>query len=332
MTIAEKRQIQDTGREVSIAAPRCEQGTLSLPDPFVLENGASLFGAGLAWQCIGAEAAPLVIVLGGISAHRRCVDAQGKGWWEAQCGAGRALDIERFRLLSVDWLGGCDDSTGPVAGQPFPAVSSTDQARAILLLLNRLGVRHVHAIVGASYGGAVAQHLAALLGRRLSKLVLLSAAHKASQFALALRDVQRSILDLGGDSSAALAIVRALAIIGYRTPQGFEDRFSANGDAVAWLARHGNTFAERFNASAYRCLSTSLDSHCIDPAAIAVPTTILSVDEDLLVPPALSREFAATCSGPCELVEISSTYGHDAFLKEEAIVADLLHRVLGQTS
>jgi homoserine O-acetyltransferase/O-succinyltransferase len=143
--------------------------------------------------------------------------------------------------------------------------------------------------------------------------------------------VQRSILDLGDDSPAALALVRALAIIGYRTPQGFEERFSESADAVAWLAHHGNAFAERFNASAYRCLSTSLDAHRIDPAAISVPTTILSVDQDLLVPPSLSREFSETCAGPCELVEISSSYGHDAFLKEESVVADLLRRVLGQT-
>ncbi len=319
--------IAETLRIPAPAAPSCEEGVLVLPDPFVLESGASLRGAGLAWQCAGPAAAPLIVVLGGISAHRRCSDVDGNGWWAVQCGSGRALDTDRYRLLSIDWLGGCDTSTGPLAGETFPAVSSTDQARAVLLLLNRLGIRHVHAIVGASYGGAVAQHLAALLGRRAVRLVLLSAAHKPSQFALALRDIQRAILDLGDDSPASLALVRALAIVGYRTPEGFENRF-ADGGAVDWLAHHGRVFAERFNASSYRCLSESLDAHHIDPAAISVPTTIFSVDGDLLVPPSLSRAFAAACSGECELVEISSHYGHDAFLKEETIVDDLLRRVV----
>ncbi|HEY4138369.1 MAG TPA: alpha/beta fold hydrolase, partial [Casimicrobiaceae bacterium] len=308
---------------------QCAQGVLALSDPFALESGDALHDAGLAWQCVGPDAAPLVVVLGGISAHRRCSGFAGAGWWEAQCGEGLALDVERFRLLSVDWLGGCDDSTGPESGCDFPAITTTDQARAILLLLNRLGVRHVHAIVGASYGGAVGQLLAALLGRRLGRLVLLSAGHRPSQFALALRDVQRSILDLGENSAASLALVRALAIIGYRTPQGFEERFATSNDgAIEWLAQHGKRFAQRFNASAYRCLSTSLDAHRIDPAAITVPTTVFTVVEDLLVPPSLSREFAATCTGPCDLVEISSIYGHDAFLKEKTIVADVLRRSL----
>jgi homoserine O-acetyltransferase/O-succinyltransferase len=300
-----------------------EYGLLPLPGPFILESGQPLYRATLAWQCIGPAHAPLIIVLGGISAHRRC-----ESWWHAQCGPERALDTERYRLLAIDWLGGCDDSTGPQTGQTFPAVSTTDQARAILLLLNRRGVRHVHAIVGASYGGAVAQHLAALLGRRLGRLITLSAAHKPSQFALALRDIQRSILDLGEDSATALALVRALAVVGYRTPEGFERRFAETNGATAWLAHHGRVFSERFNASSYRCLSASLDSHCIDPAAITVPTTVFSVAEDLLVPPSLSREFAASCRGRCELFEIASNYGHDAFLKEETIVGGLLRRVL----
>ncbi len=304
-----------------------ENGVLGLPDPFVLESGETLSDARLAWECVGPAKAPLIVVLGGISAHRRCSDR-----WQAQCGAGRALDFERFRLLSIDWLGGCDASTGLRAGDSFPAVSTTDQARAILLLLNRSGARHVHAVVGASYGGAVAQHLAALLGRRLGHLVVLSAAHKPSQFALALRDIQRSILDLGDDSAQALALVRALAIVGYRTPEGFERRFGGGEGAAAWLAHHGRAFAERFNASSYRCLSASLDSHVIDPAAITVPTTIFSVVEDLLVPPSLSREFASACGGPCEVVEIASNFGHDAFLKEEVIVGDLVRRVLEKQS
>jgi homoserine O-acetyltransferase len=328
MTNAEKRRPES---ERATREIRCEQGVLALPSPFALESGESLPNGELAWQCVGPDTAPLIVVLGGISAHRQCSGFAGAGWWEAQCGTGQALDIERFRLLSIDWLGGCDESTGPRLGDEFPAISTTDQARAILLLLNRLGVRHVHGIVGASYGGAVAQHLATLLGRRLGHLVLLSAAHRPSQFALALRDVQRSILDLGENSAASLALVRALAIVGYRTPQGFEERFAESNGAIEWLAQHGRNFAQRFNASAYRCLSTSLDTHCIDATAIGVSTTVFSVNEDLLVPPALSREFVATCAGPCELVEISSHYGHDAFLKEEKIVAGVLRRALEHT-
>src|SRR5450432_70810 len=283
------------------------EGELALPDPFSLESGAELRGARLAWQCAGPAHAPLVIVLGGISAHRRCCAQDGNGWWQSQCGPQRALDSRHYCLLGVDWLGGVDASTGPRcdaeftpaahAGEgEFPSVSSSDQARALLLLLNRLSVRRVHLLVGASYGGAVAQQLATLLGDRLRRLVLLSAAHRTSQFGLALRHIQRAILDLGGDTRQALALARSLAVLGYRTPNGIEARFNNDdtdvGGVLGWLAHHGERFAQRFDAAAYRCLGASLDAHAVDPAAIRVPTVLLSVREDLLVPPALLREYA----------------------------------------
>lgn len=307
-----------------------QQGELALPDPFLLDSGESLRHAKLAWQCSGPADAPLVVVLGGISAHRRACAPDGRGWWQEQCGEGRALDTLRYRVLSIDWLGGVDDSTGPQGDAAFPQISSADQARALLLLLNRFGVRRVHLLAGASYGGAVAQQLAVLLGERLRRLVLLSAAHRSSQFGRALRHVQRTILDLGGDAAAALALARSLAVLGYRTPEGIEQRFGAGSseDTLAWLAHHGERFTARFNTAAYRCLGASLDTHVIDPAAVRVPTTLLAVREDLIVPLSLLREYAANAGAACELVEISSEFGHDAFLKEEALVANLLRTAL----
>jgi homoserine O-acetyltransferase len=313
--------------EIRPAASLWREGILALPNPFVLESGAMLRGARLAWQCVGPDQAPLIVVLGGISAHAKACARDGGGWYELQCGEGRALDSARYRLLGIDWLGGVDGSTGPHGDEDFPAISTTDQARALLLLLNRLGVRRVHLVVGASYGGNVAQQLAVLLGDRLRHLVLLSAAHRTSQFGLALRHVQRTILDLGGDQKAGLALARALAVLGYRSPEGLEARFGDGDDVLTWLAHHGVKFVARFDAAAYRCLSASVDAHRIDPAAIRAPTTQLAVRDDLIVPLSLLREYAARAPR-CALVEIASAYGHDAFLKEEEVVGNVLRAAL----
>lgn len=326
----------DTQRRDAQARVQWLEGELTLPAAFALESGEILSNAKLAWSCTGPADAPLIVVLGGISAHRRVCARDGRGWWEAQCGAGRPLDIERYRLLGIDWLGGCDASTGPRGSglNEFPAISTLDQARAILLLLNRLGVRRVHLAVGASYGGNVAQQLAILLGERLQRLVLLSAAHRPAQFGLALRHVQRAILELGADNAEALALARSLAVLGYRTPESLEQRFGGEEvaprdvDGVAgWVDHHGAKFVRRFDADAYRCLGRSLDAHTIDPLAITAPTTLFAVREDLTVPLSLLREYAVRARA-CELVEIDSVYGHDAFLKEESTVAVLLQQAL----
>jgi homoserine O-acetyltransferase/O-succinyltransferase len=347
----------------TIAAPApasaWERGVLDLPQPFRLESGEVLENARLAWQCAGPADAPLIIALGGISAHRRPCSAEANGWWESQCGAGKTLDTQRYRVLGIDWLGGCDESTGPRShevnasrealqslslpcaagegkgqGLEFPTISTADQARALLLLLNRQGVRRVHLLVGASYGGNVAQHLAALLGDRLRKLVLLSAAHRPAQFGLGLRHIQRAIIDLGGGQPEALALARALAVLCYRTTEGVEQRFaddSSRNGVIGWLQHHGEKFSRRFDTDAYRCLGRSLDGHQIDPATIRVPTTLFAVREDLTVPLSLLHEYAAQAGKLCQLVEISSPHGHDAFLKEDAAVSAVLAAALEVT-
>jgi len=320
----------------SVAASGWQQGVLDLPQPFRLESGQVLESARLAWQCAGPADAPLIVALGGISAHRRTCSAEGNGWWESQCGSGKTLDTQHYRVLGIDWLGGCDGSTGPGShqagqGQEFPVVSTGDQARALLLLLNRLGVRRVHLLVGASYGGNVAQHLAALLGDRLRKLVLLSAAHCPAQFGLGLRHIQRAILDLGGETPEALALARSLAVLCYRTTEGVEQRFAddtSRDGVVGWLQHHGEKFSRRFDTAAYRCLGRSLDGHRIDPETIRAPTTVFAVREDLTVPLSLLHEYVERAGGNCQLVEISSAHGHDAFLKEEAAVSAILAAAL----
>jgi homoserine O-acetyltransferase len=349
----------------SVTASVWQQGVLDLPQAFRLESGQVLQNARLAWQCAGPADAPLIIALGGISAHRRPCSAEGNGWWESQCGDGKTLDTQRYRVLGIDWLGGCDKSTGPRTyeinpsrearqslplpcaagegtgrGQPetnpwsgkgFPVISTADQARALLLLLNRLGIRRVHLLVGASYGGNVAQHLAALLGDRLRNLVLLSAAHCPAQFGLGLRHIQRAILDLGGETPEALALARSLAVLCYRTTEGVEQRFAndtARDGVVGWLQHHGETFSHRFDTAAYRCLGRSLDGHQIDPETIRAPTTVFAVREDLTVPLSLLHEYVKRAGGNCQLVEVSSAHGHDAFLKEETAVSAILAAAL----
>ena len=318
----------------SVHASAWQQGVLDLPQPFRLESGKILENARLAWQCAGPVDAPLIVALGGISAHRQPCSAEGNGWWESQCGVGRTLDTQRYRVLGIDWLGGCDQSTGPRGDAEFPVISTADQARALLLLLNRLGVRRVHLLVGASYGGNVAQHLAALLGDRLRKLVLLSAAHRPAQFGLGLRHIQRAILDLGGETPEALALARSLAVLCYRTTEGVEQRFADDASrdgVVGWLQHHGESFSRRFDTAAYRGLGRSLDGHRIDPETVRAPTVVFAVREDLTVPLSLLREYTERAGANCQLVEISSEHGHDAFLKEKAAVSAILAAALEST-
>ena len=314
----------ETATAASASSVPCERGVLRLP-PLQLCAGSSLEGAELAWQAWGPREAPVTSVLGGISAGRDVGD-----WWSAQCGVGRRLDPRRQRLVSIDWLGGSDRSTGPCGDESFPAIDSLDQAHAILALLNHLGIARVTTVVGASYGGCVAQHLGVLLGKRLERLVIIGAAHRASPWALALRHLQRAgIVAAAGDPAAerdALQRARALAVLAYRTPDELEARFGEVDPAhgvLGWLDAHGERFARRFDGQAFLRLSASLDAHACEVGRIVALTTVVAFAEDLIVPLALAEACARRIPG-ARLVALHSPYGHDAFLKEATAIAAVL--------
>jgi homoserine O-acetyltransferase len=156
----------------------------------------------------------------------------------------------------------------------------------------------------------------------------------------AWRSVQRAIVRYAlahGQGRQGLVLARALAMATYRSAREFEERFAGPAEATAdgfrfpvetYLMARGESYAAVYKPEAFVCLSESIDLHRVEPEAIRVPTTLLGVQEDQLVPLADMRELRDRHGGNCSLVEISSIYGHDAFLKETEVLRDLLARAL----
>jgi homoserine O-acetyltransferase len=289
----------------------------------------------LRWQLLGRQGAPLVIVLGGISAHRHLcahVIDTAQGWWPEQVRTDGALDPARYRLLTIDWLGADGSLDCPI--------DPDDQAQAIERLLEEQEFHQVRACVGASYGAMVGMHLAKRLGKRLGHLVVLSASARPHPFASAWRAVQRKIVRLGRNHDAArdgVVVARALAILSYRTPEEFEARFTdgvvleegiARASAERYLDVQGDRFANRFEAVAFERLSESIDLHTIDPSEIHVPTTVFAATSDRLVPIEDARRFSSSLPRLATYCEVDSLFGHDAFLKESAAVSGVLATAL----
>src|ERR1700728_1969139 len=106
------------------------EGILDGPGEVLLYHGGRLSGIRVAWRLAGPANAPVVCALGGISANRRVFVTEDpkQGWWSEVVGPGQALDAERFRVLSFDYLGGSADTTGPgrvsLAAVPVAAARS----------------------------------------------------------------------------------------------------------------------------------------------------------------------------------------------------------------
>ncbi|HJR14824.1 MAG TPA: homoserine O-succinyltransferase [Rhodanobacteraceae bacterium] len=283
----------------------------------------------------GAPGAPTVIVQGGISADRDVcgtTEHAASGWWETMVGAGRAIDLDRVRVLAIDWLDAGD--------MQAPSISSADQGDALAALLDALGIVRVEAFVGASYGAMVGLAFAARHAGRLSRLVVLAGAHRPHPFATAQRAVQRGIVKLGLDNGCvddALSLARQLAVTTYRNGEEIGRRFAGGAErrdgrfrlpVEDWLEHHGRRFVARFDAHRYLALSESIDLHEVDPKAVRVPTALIGFASDRLVPLADLCELQQRLGAPASLEVIETPYGHDGFLKEHERLAPLLREAL----
>ena len=332
---------RDLPDQPEIAGPLVEDAVLELPGSYALHHGDTFPDARVAYRLVGAHDAPVVAVLGGISAHRFVSGSEG--WWPDIVGPSLGVDTTRFRVLGIDYLGGCGGSTTANGTRPFPPISSVDQAAALRRVLGHLGVASLHAIVGASYGGMVALSFAQRHPAQVDRIAIVSAADRSQVLSTAWRSVQRQIVREGiarGDGAAGLKLARALAMATYRSRGEFTQRFSGpavrEGDRFrfpveGYLFARGDDYVQKYRAESFLALSESIDLHHADPAAVRTPTTLIAVHEDQLVPVDDMRSLADRLAGPRRFVAVHSIFGHDAFLKEAAVLNPILSEALVET-
>jgi homoserine O-acetyltransferase len=286
----------------------------------------------IAYELVGPAGAPVVLAAGGISAHRHVVSSDAfpeAGWWQPQSGVG--LDTTRVRVLAIDWVGGDGTLDAPI--------DSADQADAIAAVLDALGIADLAVFLGSSYGAMVGLQFAARHPRRLRRLVAISGAHRPHPYASAWRALQRQAVALGQlqcDEAQGLALARQLAMLSYRTPAEFAERFDetptlAHGRvrvaAEDYLEHCAAKWIARTSPTAFLRLSESIDLHSVDPRAVATPTTVIAIAEDRLVP--LEDLFAlAEILPQGEIRVLRSKFGHDAFLTETLEIGNLIARAI----
>lgn len=320
------------------------EGVLEIEKPLSLHHGGRLEQVRVAWRVSGNFDGPMVAALGGISAGRVVTDVgtSEKGWWAEVIGPARALDTAAHQVLGIDFLGGSGSTTGPRPGQTnFPSISSYDQAEVLRLVIEHLRAAPLKAIVGASYGGMVALAFAERYPALVQHVVAISAADRSHPMATAWRSVQRAMVRYAGkngDGPEGLRLARALAMATYRSADEFQARFNAPPVRIdgrfqfpveSYLLARGDAYAATYIPEAFVCLSESIDLHQVEAGRICVPTTLVAILEDQLVPVTDMRALHARLGGPAQLVELSSIYGHDAFLKEAAALQAVFARALG---
>jgi homoserine O-acetyltransferase len=252
-------------------------------------------------------------------------------------------------------------------GSRFPYLTIRDQVAAQVAFTDALGIDSWALIVGGSMGGMQALEWAVAEPGRVERVAILAAPPLSSADQIALNSVQSEAIRsdprfAGGDyyeaadgegPHAGLALARRMALLNYRSPTELNDRFERSwqsglsplgGGGVfaveSYLGFHGNKFTRRFDANSYLILVDAMNSHDIGrgrggtAAALGAATAralVLGIDSDRLFPvpgqQIIARYLPGNIDGDDPVV-ISSPFGHDAFLIEDALVGAQLRRLL----
>lgn len=311
-----------------VASSACREFEVALP--------ASLrhIAASTPAMVTGNPDGPVIVVLGGISANRFVCPGVGgeRGWWPGLTGIGCAVDPARHLILGIDFAA---DESGRVAP------TTAEQAEVVCAALDAIGIERAEAAIGASYGGMVALALAQHHPGRVGKFVAVSAPAEPHPSSTAIRELQRRVVALGlasGDGDAGLGIARGMAMMTYRTPEEFAERFAGGipsadplsaSEPGAYLRRRGEAYPDVMSPERFLSISGSIDRHKVDPRAIEHPVLVIGALSDQLVPPDQVRALAEQLPN-AELHLLDCLWGHDMFLKDSdrigALVGPFLDR------
>ena len=240
------------------------------------------------------------------------------GWWGDIVGPGKALDTNRWFVVTPNMLGGCQGTTGPASHAPdgrewggrFPFITIRDQVAAQLALTDALGIDKWAAVIGGSMGGMQSLEWAVSYADRLERVAVLAAPALSNADQIALNSVQLEAIRMdpsyadgdyydageGEGPHRGLALARRMALLNYRSPTELNDRFARSWQSglspmggggryavESYLDFHGNKFTRRFDANSYLRLVDAMSSHDVGRGRGGVAQALARVSARALI-------------------------------------------------
>ena len=263
-----------------------------------------------------------------------------------------------------------DPRTGRRYDLDFPVVTVGDMVRAQKLVLDHLGIRRILATSGGSLGGMQALEWTVRYPDMVGSAIPIASTARLAPMGLAWQAIGRSAImgdpkwrrgryEDDDPPSAGLAVARMVGHVTYLSALSIAEKFgrrlqerddysySFGSDFAveSYLSYQGDTFTRRFDANSYLYISRALTYFDLARAwgggslaeALARARArflVLAFSSDWLYPPSDSADLVEALRASGKDVEshlIESSYGHDAFLLEEARQTELIRPFLEET-
>ncbi len=242
--------------------------------------------------------------------------------------------------------------TGKPYGLNFPVVTIEDMVVAQKKLIDHLGIKKLFSISGGSMGGLQALKWVVLYPDCVTSAILVATNYRHSAQQIALHEVCRQAImsdpdwqngDYYGKTIPArgLALSRMIGHITYMSDKSMDEKFgrkligkerlgfdfSHDFEVENYLKYRADNFVQRFDANAYLYITKALDYFDLSEDGdlvskfkhVKASFLVISFTSDWLYPSYQSKEMIRAMKAndlDVSFCEISSNYGHDAFLVE----------------
>jgi homoserine O-acetyltransferase len=266
----------------------------------------------------------VLVTHGYTSGHRMIESGAGssEGSWSALVGPGAPIDTTRCFVVCSNMLGSSygstnaashDPRTGRQYGSHFPHITLTDIVTAQRYLLQHLGVHHLRAVVGPSYGGFQAFQWAITFPDSMDGIVAVVSSPRAQsrdRVATLLARFERNPNWHGGNYYDTPGMRETLLALRVETL----NRYGMNA-SNAEIERLASVWANEFDANSLLVLGRAMETYDVTPELhrIRVPVLYVLSRTDELFPPSLAPEvmnMLRKAGVEASYFEIDSDLGH----------------------
>ena len=256
--------------------------------------------------------------------------------------------------------------TGKHYALDFPVITIEDMVDAQKHLVDFFGIEKLLCVIGGSMGGMQALQWASKYPARIVTAIPIATALKHSPQQIAFNEVIRQTIMADpawregnyyqhGQPEKGLAVARMIGHITFMSDQSMEEKFSRklkndnlsfqfidDFEVEGYLRYRGYNFVKRFDANSYLYITKAMDYFDLSGENFmptikktAIRFLLISFKSDWLYPSHQSQDIVRLLKRKhayTTYFDLSSTYGHDAFLIEIEDETRLIKNFLANNS
>lgn len=354
----------------------------SPPNEQLLESGLKLGPITIAYETLGelnASKDNVILICHAFTGDSHVAGHYAKepadtppGWWDFMVGPEKGIDTNRYFVICCNMLGSCMGSTGPASihsatnkpyGLDFPMVTIGDMVDSQKQLLDHLGVKKLHSVIGGSVGGMQVLEWCVRYPEMVTSAIPIATTMRHSALAIAFNEVARQAImadpdwnkgDYYNDAGPrhGLAVARMIGHVTYlsdeamrrkfgrqlQNKEDFSFNFGIDFQVESYLHYQGTKFVKRFDANSVLYLTKAADYFDLkssehtdeslhDLKGNRSKFLIISYTSDWLYPTYQARELVQGLKRSGQDVsfcEIEADCGHDAFLIQDKRLTKLI--------